>query len=161
VSQEWRLRAACAATDPFAGSEAEFVAEGWCSTCPVKADCLAADPRGEEQGVYGGLTRRERQARARRAKPDKRLAPCGTEAAYQRHYRWKEAACEPCKRAHSQAELERRARKVQRRPASQAPACGTARGYRQHQRRHEETCGPCRAAWNTYLAERRTVREAA
>ena len=166
--QEWRLQASCRfdPDGPFLTGPDQVAFIGVvCSQCPVKAECLAEDPEGFELGVYGGLTKRERQAAARKAKPNNRLAPCGTEAAYQRHCRWKEAACEPCKRVHSERVVEMRRRRMARRaalnPATVADLCGTTRGYRRHGRRREESCAACRRAWTDYVVQRRNARAAA
>lgn len=102
--QEWRLRVACAAADPrvmFAtGPEVvRFIAD-FCVGCPVRAECRAADPDGDELGVYGGLTQAQRQSQSRRRRPNPKLRPHGTEAAYQRHVRHREAACGPCRDGH-------------------------------------------------------------
>jgi WhiB family redox-sensing transcriptional regulator len=34
-----------------------------CSTCPVRAECLAAALDGNERGVWGGLAEHERRRR--------------------------------------------------------------------------------------------------
>lgn len=154
MSLDWRLRAACVDVDPFSMPEAEFVASGTCSGCPVKTECLAADPCGEELGVYGGLTKRQRMSTVKPA--DRRLAPHGTEAAYQRHVRLKESACQPCRDAHTVAYRERRQRlppkkRIRRRPD---PRCGTTAGYRHHLHAKEVTCDRCRRAWADYVARR-------
>jgi len=62
---EWHARAACRGQDQarfFSSSPAVLhaVAVEFCSICPVTAECLAAGI-GEEFGVWGGLTTRERR----------------------------------------------------------------------------------------------------
>lgn len=65
--QEWRLQAACrgaskrSAARAFGGATAQvgFIGE-FCSECPVTAECLAFGVAVDSDGVYGGMTRRER-----------------------------------------------------------------------------------------------------
>jgi WhiB family transcriptional regulator, redox-sensing transcriptional regulator len=68
----WRWRAACRDTGPAvffpAGNsqlrQAEERAKAVCSSCPVRACCLAfAIEHDEAHGVWGGLTTEERRAR--------------------------------------------------------------------------------------------------
>ena len=68
----WRRRAACRGTDgelffPDA-SDADYqkrlaAAKAICRACPVHDECRAwAVAHGDEQGIWGGLTDRERRA---------------------------------------------------------------------------------------------------
>jgi hypothetical protein len=75
-------------------------------------------------------------------KPD--LKPCGTNAAYNRHIRYGEKACQPCKDAH--ADHTRAFRPRTRQPAP----CGTATAYRRHYARGEKPCQECVAANSEY-----------
>lgn len=43
------------------GKEAKRI----CRRCEVQAECLAADPYGDEYGIWAGLSQAERQARER------------------------------------------------------------------------------------------------
>lgn len=62
----WRRRAACAGKPPWLffptrGDHATLVAaKAVCATCPVSRECLAANLH-ERDGVYGGLSGRERR----------------------------------------------------------------------------------------------------
>jgi hypothetical protein len=67
--------------------------------------------------------------------------PCGTEAAYRRHWRNREPACEPCLDAH--AAYCRRFSGAQ--PRSHQP-CGTPAAARRHRRNGEKPCPACRTA---------------
>jgi hypothetical protein len=64
--RDWRLDAACAAVDPELffperGDPAP-AAKQICADCPVKADCLSfALAIGEPQGIWGGLSPRQRR----------------------------------------------------------------------------------------------------
>lgn len=65
----WAQSAACRGmgTDLFFPSTGEpaSAARSLCETCPVQQDCLAAGMR--EQGVWGGTSRKERNALRRTA----------------------------------------------------------------------------------------------
>lgn len=116
-----------------------------CRPCPVRPQCLTETLRAEgsnRYGVSGGLDADERaelagqNGKGQAAKPSRRdPAPCGTPAAYRRHFRRGEIPCAECSRANA----ERRAR---RKPAE----CGTNAGHRKHVREKTEICAPCRQA---------------
>lgn len=126
----WRASAACR---PGSGVDPELfwppsrtdatiqLAKAICDRCEVRADCLAeALVRGEEEGIWGGLTPEEREPSLMRAckrcgsrfVPDGRKRvlcdrcrdgrgrrtplPCGTRAAYERHILRGEEPCDPC-----------------------------------------------------------------
>jgi hypothetical protein len=74
-------------------------------------------------------------------KPVTNLLPCGTVAAYRRHIRNGEEACEDCLTAINPARM-----------------CGTNAGYQKHHRNNETPCEPCRLARNKYMAQRRGTR---
>lgn len=67
VRQEWVEHAACLGSDvdvffPGRGARAAREAKRICATCTVRADCLDyALEAGEEFGVFGGLTEKERR----------------------------------------------------------------------------------------------------
>ena len=70
-----------------------------CAGCPVIQQCGAlAIADAALTGVWGGMTDGER-SRLRSGN----LRPCGTDAAYRRHRKRGEAACDPCKAAHNAA----------------------------------------------------------
>ena len=73
------------------------------------------------------------------------LKPCGTVAAYMRHIRARELACEPCLAAMSAYTRERRGYQA-RKPI----VCGTMAGYSLHARRKEPRCEACLAARREY-----------
>ena len=68
--EEWPQYAACAQRDPnemFVTGAAQNVAKKLCAGCPVRLECLAeALDSGEQFGVWGGMTERERRALLRR-----------------------------------------------------------------------------------------------
>lgn len=118
---DWQARAACLNADsdsfyPDKGDSA-LPAKAICNgdderpPCEVREACLSwALDRDERQGVWGGLSAREReQLRRRLGLPDRIPTgqPCGTHAAYQRHHRFGEEPCEPCREAHSRYTTER------------------------------------------------------
>jgi WhiB family redox-sensing transcriptional regulator len=104
MNGDWRDAAACQYTDPDVffptkgqvGKEAKRI----CARCKVRAQCLAwamALPE-QPQGVWGGLNQRERNSvHAQLATADAK--PHGTLAAYRRHLRHGETACESCLQA--------------------------------------------------------------
>lgn len=111
--QEWRQEARCKGVDtavffPNFKVEADWKATAAkvCKGCPVKADCLEWAVTHDESGLWAGTTTKER-ALMRKERGLRRpmisqidVQPCGTEAAYQRHRRSGEPACESCIRAH-------------------------------------------------------------
>jgi WhiB family redox-sensing transcriptional regulator len=63
---EWTAAALCAQTDPDAffpeRGDSTREAKRVCRGCPVRAECLALALRnGEQHGVWGGLTERQRR----------------------------------------------------------------------------------------------------
>lgn len=112
----WTDQAACRFDDPDDYFDERSLAGLSCGVCPVRETCLAealaaegnAGP-DERFGIYGGLTSKERAALAfnggvqrRRHSGGRPLAPCGTEAAYNRHCRNGEPIDDACRRAHTQ-----------------------------------------------------------
>jgi hypothetical protein len=82
----------------------------------------------------------------------RKLKPCGTRAAYRRHLRRGEDACEACKTAE---------RGGPRKPVRVAQ-CGTYSGYKRHRRLNEAACAACRAANTAYaISYKQTRGEAA
>jgi WhiB family redox-sensing transcriptional regulator len=69
LGQEWRELAACAGREDdlfFPTNEAETAivraAKAVCEACRVQADCLAyAMETGQTEGIWGGMTSRERR----------------------------------------------------------------------------------------------------
>lgn len=127
-----------------------------CLACPVVLLCRQAaadeergDGKQSRYGIRGGLTPVQRWAadphtQAGKGKGGRRLAPCGTNAAYDRHTRNGEQPCDPCRRAHNERNVQVRAESRHRRAA--ATECGTRGGYQKHQRNGETACAPCRQA---------------
>ncbi|MEU3700957.1 WhiB family transcriptional regulator [Streptomyces anulatus] len=127
-----------------------------CVSCPVLLLCrqAAADEerglgKAARYGIRGGHTTAQRWAadpvtRSAQGKSGRQLAPCGTPAAYDRHTRRGETACDPCRLAHNKRTAEAKARSRHRQPAS--TECGTRGGYQKHRRNGEPACDPCRAA---------------
>lgn len=93
------------------------------------------------------------------------LAPCGTRAAYQRHWSKGEEVCEPCRQADRayMAELREARRAIKgasgRRKRERKP-CGTRAAYQRHLTWGEEPCDACRAA-NNEVARAERARNAA
>lgn len=83
---EWQEEALCAQTDPElffpqkGGSTTE--AKKVCRRCPVVSDCLEwAIDAGEEHGVWGGMSERERTAYARSSRRKPKMSfPVPTDA---------------------------------------------------------------------------------
>ena len=85
-------------------------------------------------------------------KPVKPLAPCGTRAAYERHKKLGEEACQPCVDAQYAA---RRARDGCVAVYAKVAACGTMTGYFRHRRTTKTPpCRPCLDAFADYQRER-------
>ena len=105
----WLSEALCAQVDteiffPKQG-QSSARAKSICSTCPVAVECLryALDTR-QQEGIWGGLSPRERQSLRRHKKPINH----GTMSGCQTHYRRGEPPCDPCREA--AAEYNRRHR---------------------------------------------------
>lgn len=112
----WTEHAACTPEDTelfFAEGPAHLVevatadARDLCLSCPVMEQCLlwAVETR-QEYGLFGGLTATERARRFRPRRPGhtgggRRLAPCGTPAAYERHVRNREPIDDACAANHA------------------------------------------------------------
>lgn len=151
----WRDRAACASTmvDMFpdnGSGQGNEAARAVCLRCPVIARCLAvtmavekSEPAKTRHGVAGGATAVERWELHRyltgvqpkpRISGGKQPAPCGTQAAWERHRRNKERVCPDCA-AWRRAQDEWRS------------SCGTPQGYDYHRLvRYERPCADCQAA---------------
>lgn len=80
------------------------------------------------------------------------VQPCGTTAAYQRHLKSGEPACEACRAARAAYTRDRRAGMV---PARVPPQCGTLSGHDAHRYRGEPSCRPCLDAYAAYVRDRR------
>lgn len=87
------------------------------------------------------------------------LSPHGTAAAYQRHLRWGEEPCEPCREANTQHKRDRRATgelpadSGRRKPIDH----GSLKGYQQHRYRGETPCSDCRHASAAYQRDRKAA----
>jgi hypothetical protein len=160
VSLDWLLRAACHG-QPYAdwafggGPEQHAFIARYCNGCPVTAECL--EYGREHPGVYGGKTR---QQRGYRPPPDQRLAPCGTPAAYDRHRRNGEDACDPCRLANTEQSRRQYARAHGKQPPRDTGACGTYAGYQRHRKAGQSQCDACMAAQRSYEAELRPRKRA-
>jgi hypothetical protein len=80
-----------------------------------------------------------------------KVAQCGTNGGYAKHYREGTEPCEGCRLAKREDD-ERRRRATGMQPLFIAP-CGTISAYRRHLRRGEEPCDDCRMA-NTERSRR-------
>ena len=166
LTPAWKAQAACTPDDaelfwPERGEDAD-TAKRICSGCPVRRDCLTYALRSNERdGIWGGMSGRERRKltvaaitnkplppvryftdyiEARRSRP---LPPInhGTYGGHQAHRRRGEEACDACKAAGAAYWQNRQAKTV---PAEITH--GTTAGYRAHLRRSEISCDLCREA---------------
>lgn len=115
----WRQDAACAGKDPElffpprSNSIAAHQAQAVCKTCPVQRQCLAwAVETRVEFGVWGGTTEASRRRMGIKPKQGgaRKLKPCGTRAAYDRHVKRGEVICDDCREQNRIRQAERRAR---------------------------------------------------
>jgi WhiB family redox-sensing transcriptional regulator len=113
LDDDWRASAACTPNDEdlfFAEGHGDHVkfaiadAKAICAACPVITQCRqwALDTR-QEHGVYGGIDAAQRRAIRRSKQPPRamprggrKLAECGTRAAWERHRRNGEPIDELC-----------------------------------------------------------------
>jgi WhiB family redox-sensing transcriptional regulator len=122
---EWRQRAACRHSGlhpdtwfPNPGdSAARETALKVCRRCPVIRDCAMYALRTQPpHGVWAGMTQKQLSAligvpASQRIKTTPRLQPCGTLAAYTRHYRNGEKPCAACRDANHRATSDKWARR--------------------------------------------------
>lgn len=113
---------------PSVGENAT-AAKALCARCPITEQCRewAIVNLGDEAadvGIWGGSSPRDRAAeRMRRGmrssgrRHSDVLAPCGTDAAYRRHWRRGEKPCRPCTTAHTEAATRRLAEDQRRQKA--------------------------------------------
>ncbi|MFH8792253.1 hypothetical protein [Streptomyces sp. NPDC017941] len=79
------------------------------------------------------------------------IAPCGTQSAYTRHVRNREAIDEACRKANTEAKRT----KGTPTPGRRKPiAHGTLAGYRQHKYRGESACDECLEGHRLYVRDR-------
>lgn len=76
-----------------------------CATCPVRAECAAAG-MDESDGMWGGLTPRQRRGRGRQG------AVCGTRPGYMRHLKVGLPPCEACRAANNAYQRDNRRRRA-------------------------------------------------
>ena len=91
-------------------------------------------------------------------KEPRKLAPCGTRAAYRRHHYRGETPCQPCKDAERAARYGVAISDLT--PVPVKEGCGTRAGYRTHRRKSELPCEPCREAHKEYMREYRARKAA-
>jgi hypothetical protein len=103
--KSWHDHASCAGMNPNlwfpekGNTRDAEMAKEICLACPVRDDCLAdAMIRGEEFGIWGGVSQRGREQLRR----DGRVKPvygCGTSVGFKTHVERGEDPCANCKRA--------------------------------------------------------------
>ncbi|MCX4575658.1 WhiB family transcriptional regulator [Streptomyces sp. NBC_01571] len=124
MEREWELSAACRDVDPnvFFKKDSLSLARRTCRACPVQEECLDAVlareshvAKTQREGIFAALTGAQRWEVERQRKtgqpavkkpkkapgPGRKLSPCGTEGAYQRHQRKGEPADQACLDAHA------------------------------------------------------------
>jgi hypothetical protein len=101
----WLVHAACNGMNPDiwfpekGNTRDADLAKEICMGCPVRDDCLAdAMIRGEEFGIWGGVSQRGREQLRRNNLP-KPIYGCGTSKGYADHIDKGETPCPPCRKA--------------------------------------------------------------
>ena len=89
------------------------------------------------------------------------LAPCGTLAAYKRHKRMGEEACDPCKDANAEAVAKYRGGTTTGKRRPRHAECGSYSACIRHRRKGEPVDLACRLAESRYRAELKARKEAA
>jgi len=114
--EPWTTQAACHGLDPdlFFPERGDIAAvraaKQVCTECPVAGECLEyAQAHNERDGIWGGLSGRERRALRAGRPPGPQPSPCGTRGAYDRHRRNGETPCDPCREAAALYMAKRRA----------------------------------------------------
>jgi hypothetical protein len=118
TDRDWRGSAACVGVDPRLFDPPEWyesahavrsrlrTAGAVCARCPVVAACLQDAVDCGDVGFRGGILLVRRNLSAARPAPrvvERRLRPCGTEAAWKRHCRYGEPVDAACAAARSAA----------------------------------------------------------
>ena len=85
--------------------ESSAPAKAICAMCLVANECRQyAIDNGIKDGIWGHQSGRDRRTARREANADRpplaKVAACGTDSGYQRHWRLKEPVCEQCREAH-------------------------------------------------------------
>jgi hypothetical protein len=83
------------------------------------------------------------------------LKPCGTYAAYLRHRRHGEKACDACQEAQLVYRAEQRRKLAAKKPPRALKPCGTYGAFQRHVKRGEDPDQACVDARNAYVAEMR------
>jgi hypothetical protein len=101
----WLVHAACNGMNPDiwfpekGNTRDADLAKEICLACPVKDDCLAdAMIRGEEFGIWGGVSQRGREQLRRNNLP-KPIYGCGTSKGFADHIDKGETPCSGCRKA--------------------------------------------------------------
>lgn len=107
MSEPWRHKAACNGQPTnwwfpdTTGPRNPLTARALnlCRTCEVQTHCLEhAQTKPERYGIWGGLDERQRLGlRARRPV----IISHGTESGYQKHLKYGQPPCQPCRDAHT------------------------------------------------------------
>lgn len=127
MSEAWFSEAACLGqrtnlffTDDAAGEDgynevAVKAAKVFCRHCTVVEQCKQFAIDNDMEGIWGGMTRRERARHAAAQRRDDLAALAemtshGTERDYQKHLRLNTVPCADCRRAHARyvADIRRR-----------------------------------------------------
>lgn len=126
-------------------------ARALCGRCPVRRECGQwAISQGEVDGVWGGMSPRDRRRRARvRARALLERPECGTPRA-RRWHRDRGETCTRCADAHA---LELRTTRVLKLVREHAEHGGSLAGYRLELLLDLETCELCRAARREYYRD--------
>ena len=120
----WASQAACTGLTKLfypAAENSHHIAKAKqvCMTCPALEPCRQAGIDGEERGVWGGLSERDRRELRnpnRATRPD--TINHGTNGGWQMHLRHGIPACEPCKVAHKASQAMYRDRRRQNEAAA-------------------------------------------
>lgn len=143
----------------------EEAAKAICHDCPLRPACAQQALDNDEQwGTWGGLTATERMRLKRGTgwwvdQHGNARQPCGTDAAYRAHIKYREVPCGQCAAAHDR-ETETVRRRVLRREHA-LPAGGSVTGYNTHRRLGEPPCAHCLAAVAARSAAQRATRRLA
>ena len=138
-----------------------------CRGCPIRESCLRdALARRERAGVWGGLTKTERDALTRPRKAtepalEPAAAACGSTAGAKAHRARDEPVCDPCKAAVNAYKRDlRRRRRAERGIAPPVLACGTLAAARRHHDAGEPLDPQCMKKWVRHLGGKRAQRAA-
>lgn len=125
-----------------------------CKPCKALMEKLKAETAKPEANPGSPIVINVPRVRKKSKANGRKLQPCGTDGAYQRHKRHGEEPCDPCREAMRKKKAKLRVRN----PRILKP-CGTEAAYKRHKRNGEPIDEACREASRLKAIEARKARK--